>query len=115
MAGQTIQFKKRFRPMTVEISAKDESVHFFETVALTRSKEKEVGETIEASQNFDANTTDEEALDLILDTIDSLIEPKPGKKTKASKVLKGLWEAEEIESMDIVDFLNDVFTKRRPT
>ena len=48
-------------------------------------------------------------------SIDELIVPKPGKKTKASKVLKELWVAEEIESADIVDFLSDLFSKRRPT
>jgi hypothetical protein len=114
MSG-TLQFKKRFRPRTVEIDSKDESTHFFETVALTRSKEKLVRETQEKAINFDVLTTDEEAMDLILETIDELIVPKPGKKTKASKILKELWVAEEIESADIVDFLGDLFTKRRPT
>lgn len=113
--GNTLQFKKRFRPMTVEIEAKDEAVHFFETVALTRSKEKKVRETQERSMNFDGLTTDEEAMDLVLETIDEMIVPKPGKKVKASKILKELWKAEEIESADIVDFLSDLFTKRRPT
>jgi hypothetical protein len=115
MAGETLKFKRRFKPMTVEIEGKEEAVHFFETVALTRSVEKQVGETMQSVGGFDRDTTDEEALDVILDTIDKMIVPAKGKKTKASKVLKDLWKAEDIESMDIVDFLNDLFTKRRPT
>jgi hypothetical protein len=115
MSGGTIQFKKRFRPRTVEIDSKDESVHFFETVALTRSKEKKVRKVIEKADGFDVLTTDEEAMDLILEQIDELIVPKPGKKTKASRILKELWVADEIESADILDFLSDLFTKRRPT
>lgn len=114
MSG-TIQFKKRFRPVTVEIEAKDEAVHFFETVSLVRSKETKVRETIEQASNFDVLTTDEEAIDLVLAQIDELITPKPGKKIKASKILKDLWKAEDIEAADIVDFLGDLFSKRRPT
>jgi hypothetical protein len=113
--GDTLKFKKRFKPMTVEIEAKDEAIHFFETVALTRSVEQEVADTMAQARNFDSATTDEEALDVILGTIDKMIVPKPGKKTKASKVLKDLWVAEEIESMDIIDFVNDLAEKRRPT
>jgi|SRR6185312_4753280 len=115
MAGDTIKFKKRFRPRTVEIDAKDESTHFFETVALTRSKETKVRETQEQAMGFDVLTTDEEAMDLVLEQIDEMIVPKPGKKMKASKILKDLWLAEEIESADIIDFLSDLFQKRRPT
>jgi hypothetical protein len=113
--GETLKFKRRFKPLTVEIEGKDEATYFFETVALTRSVEREVAETMEQARGFDQSTTDEEALDVILGTIDKMIAPVKGKKTLASKVLKELWKAEEIESMDIIDFLNDLVTKRRPT
>ena len=115
MAEPTLKFKRRFKPLTVEIDGKEEAVHFFETVSLTRSVEREVAETMATIKGFDAATTDEEAMDVILRTIDKMIVPAKGKKTLASKILKELWKAEEIESMDIVDFLGDLSSKRRPT
>ncbi|HET9199248.1 MAG TPA: hypothetical protein VFN92_13460 [Solirubrobacterales bacterium] len=114
--GNTLQFKKRFKPLTVEISDKADAVHFYETVPLTRSKEQKIRETQESIRHFDAATTDEEALDVVLQTIDEMIVSKPGKKTPAaSKVLKDLWKGEEIEGADIGDFFNDLFQQRRPT
>jgi len=111
---EPIRFKKRFRPRTVEIDDKDDATHKFETVALTRSVERELTETMEKVESFSAETTDEEALDVVLRMIDKMIEPAKGRK-KASTILRDLWKAEEIESMDIIDFLNDLATQRRPT
>ena len=113
--AETLRFKRRFKPITVEIEGKDEAVHKFETVALTRSVEREVAETMAGVAGFDASTSDEEAMDVVLATIDKMVVPLKGKKTLASKVLKELWVSEEIESMDIIDFLNDLASKRRPT
>lgn len=113
--AEPIRFKRRFKPRKVEIEAKDEAVHIFQTIALTRSVEQEVRETMEKVKGFDSDTSDEEALDIILSTIDKMVEPEKGKKTLVSKVLKELWKGEDIESMDIIDFLNDLVNNRRPT
>jgi len=113
--AEKLKFKRRFKPITVEIEGKGEAVHLFETVALTRSVEREVAEVMAGVSGFDATTTDEEAMDVVLEAIDKMVVPAKGKKTLASKVLKELWKDEDIESMDIIDFLNEVATKRRPT
>jgi hypothetical protein len=112
---QPIKFKKRFKPQPVEIDGKDEATHRFTTVKFTRAVEREFGEVMEAAGSFDADTTDEDIIDLYLGLVDKLVEPEAGKKTPASKVLKDLWKGEEIESRDIVDFINDVVENRRPT
>lgn len=113
--AEPIRFKKRFRPRKVEIDGKDEATYTFETVALTRSVEKKLADTLERAAGFDADTTDEDALNVVLAMIDEMVVPEKGKKTPASKVLRDLWKDEEIESMDVIDFLNDLVSKRRPT
>jgi len=113
--SEPIRFKKRFRPRTVEIEDKAEAIHRFQTVPLTRSVERELAETMERVKSFSEETTDEEALDVVLNMIDKMVEPGKGKRTKASSILKALWKDEEIESLDIVDFLNDLAINRRPT
>lgn len=113
--AEPLKFKKKFRSRKVEIQGKDEAIHRFDTVTLTRSKEKKLADTLERAGGFDSTTTDEEALKIYLDMIDEMVEPEKGKRTKASKVLLELWQVEEIESMDIIDFLNDLVVNRRPT
>jgi hypothetical protein len=115
MSAKTLKFKKGFRSIAVEIEGKDEAIHRFKTVPLTRSVEKKLGDTLERAGEFDQQTTDEDALRIFLDMIDEMVEPEQGKKTKASKVLLDLWKSEEIESADVIAFLNDLVENRRPT
>ncbi len=125
MAG-TLKFKRKFKPQKVEIDGKDDSTFIFETVGLTRSAECKFAEAQqEANRSLlemaeeSGEVTPEDAqnavVKLILDAVDMLIVPTGGKKTKASKVLRDVWEAEDIELGDLLDFLNDLATNRRPT
>jgi precorrin-4 methylase len=116
--AQTMRFKRKFKPLTVEIEGKDEAVHRFETVAITRSVERKLGETLERIGETEIESA-AEAIDsyvaALLEQVDEVIVPEKGKKTPASKVLRELWEDDEIESRDIEDFLKDLAEKRRPT
>lgn len=113
--AQPIKFKKGFREQKVAIDGKDEETYSFVTVPITRSVEEELKVTQEQIAEFDAETTDEEGLKVILEMIDKLVVPEKGKKKLASAVLLELWKAEDCESLDILEFLNSIASKRRPS
>lgn len=116
--AQTMKFKRRFKPITAEIEGKGEAVHQFETVAITRSVERKLGETLERIGETEVDNAAEAIegyVDALLEQVDEVIVPVKGKTKKASKVLRELWEADEIESRDIEDFLKELAEKRRPT
>lgn len=111
----SLKFKKGFREQKVEIDGKDEATYTFLTIPVTRSVEAELKETNEQIAEFDTETTDEDGIKVILEMIDKLIRPQKGKKKLASAVLLELWQAEECESLDILEFLNRIASNRRPS
>jgi len=125
MSG-TLKFKRKFKPQRVEIDGKDDSTFVFKTVSLTRTAERKFAEAqqeanrgllemTEENEDISAEQAQDAVVKLILDAVDMLVVPAEGKKTPASKVLRGVWDADEIELGDLLDFLNDLATKRRPT
>ena len=116
--GQTLRFQRKFKPLTVEIEGLNDAVYKFQTVPITRSIERELGEVLEKANERDINSAVElmdAFVDGLLAQMDKVLVPEKGKKKLASKVFRELWEADELESRDLEDFLKDLADKRRPT
>jgi hypothetical protein len=107
----TIKLKRAYQPVKVELDDADGKTVKYETVPLTRSLIKQVGEM--EREMYDL-TDEDEVIAKLCEVIDIRLRASNGSKAKPSTMLKKAWHADELTYPELMGFFRDISRDEAP-